>query len=34
MAKPGEDLQRLVRLIERATHHDGNVLVESPQAAT
>jgi predicted helicase len=31
MVKPGEDLQRLVRLIERATHHDGNVLVESPK---
>jgi hypothetical protein len=31
MAKPGEDLQRLVRVIERATHDDGNVLVESPK---
>jgi Restriction endonuclease len=31
MARPGEDLQRLVRVIERATHNDGNVLVESPK---
>ena len=29
MARPGEDLQWLVRVIERATH-DSNVLVESP----
>jgi hypothetical protein len=30
MARPGEDLQWLVRVIERATH-DSNVLVESPK---
>jgi Restriction endonuclease len=29
LQRPGQDLQRLVRVIERATHHDGNVLVES-----
>jgi hypothetical protein len=31
MARPGEDLQRLVRVIERVTHDDGNVVVESPK---
>jgi hypothetical protein len=31
MTRPGEDLQRLVRVIERATHQDANVLVESPK---
>jgi hypothetical protein len=31
MTRPGEDLQRLVRIIEGATHDDGSVLVESPK---
>jgi Restriction endonuclease len=31
MARPGEDLQRLVQVIERATHDDGNVRVDSPK---
>lgn len=31
MAKPGEDLQRLVRVIERAANRDGNLQVESPK---
>jgi hypothetical protein len=31
MARPGENLQRLVRVIERATHDDGSVLVECPK---
>jgi len=31
MARPGEDLQRLVQVIERASHDDGNVRVESPK---
>lgn len=29
--KPGEHLQQLVEVIERATHYDANVLVESPK---
>jgi hypothetical protein len=28
---PGEDLQRLAEVIERAIHDDGNVLLESPK---